>query len=730
MRPIAPILVNLLGYVTGTALYAMLLFMVVKSARSTSVGNKPGIDVPDRLPLLTALLGLIWNLGAVFSFTLQSLAMENWPKASALLSLNPVVNAAAFTALGFLPAVVVHSLLRQREGLKARAAALGITLIAYALSTVAGGLHFQQALARNCAPSHSALLTLTMGFLGLIVALFIYIWRMRALNQLARNGTGWALALAVFAVSALHLSHHQGQEFSWWVELIGHHASLPLAVTILYQDYRFALVDLFLKRALSLVLLVALALALYLTVAAPLLMQLERRGERDALAIGVLLGLWVSTALVYPQLARLVNRFVDTVILRRADYETVRTEIAQALSAQESPENVLDEVCQRLAAALTTRELRWVAVTEEIISEQEKVASGPLLPQLKLIEQRRQSRPFPIHKLRATAPPVALQPDSSLAVSEAQSQAVVLVPTSEPPQYRLLIGELTGGRRLLSDDLALLEVAATMAARRIDAVRVVHERCVRDLHEEEMHKLATEAELRALRAQINPHFLFNALTTIGYLIQAAPDRAFATLMRLTALLRGVLRNSGDEFSTLGDEINLIEAYLEIERARFEERLRVLIDVPQELRSIRIPALLIQPLVENAIKHGISPQRAGGEVVILARSSRDLNPSSVEARGSSLGAELLQLWVRDTGAGVSRLALEQGRKRGVGLANVEQRMRRHFGDLGWFDFRSAPGLGTTIELALPVTSAQEKAAVLRTPAPAPSNCSIEVRRAQA
>jgi two-component system, LytTR family, sensor kinase len=240
-----------------------------------------------------------------------------------------------------------------------------------------------------------------------------------------------------------------------------------------------------------------------------------------------------------------------------------------------------------------------------------------------------------------------------------------------------------------------------MVARRIDAVRVIHERCLRDLHEQEMRKLATEAELRALRAQINPHFLFNALTTIGYLIQTAPDRALETLMRLTQLLRGVLRRSEGEFATLGQEIELIESYLDIERARFEDRLRVMIDVPASLRQIRVPALLIQPLVENAIKHGVAPCRAGGEVVILARLARGDGDQTFATADSE---QTLQIWVRDTGVGASERELARGRARGIGLRNVEQRIKRHYSDAATFDIRSASGVGTTVELSLPVRGA--------------------------
>src|SRR5205823_6434655 len=116
------------------------------------------------------------------------------------------------------------------------------------------------------------------------------------------------------------------------------------------------------------------------------------------------------------------------------------------------------------------------------------------------------------------------------------------------------------------------------------AIRVTNERHQQEIREREMGRLATEAELRALRAQINPHFLFNALTTIGHLIQTAPPRALQTLLRLTTLLRAVLRSEG-ECTSLGRELEVIESYLDIERARFDERLRVTIEVPADLRDI-------------------------------------------------------------------------------------------------------------------------------------------------
>ena len=262
------------------------------------------------------------------------------------------------------------------------------------------------------------------------------------------------------------------------------------------------------------------------------------------------------------------------------------------------------------------------------------------------------------------------------------------IPVAEPPRFALEVGELTGGRRLLSDDRAALDAIASLLGRRIDAIRLARERYERQLREQEIGKLATEAELRALRSQINPHFLFNALTTIGYLIQTAPNRALETLMRLTALLRGVLRSEG-ELTTLGRELELIESYLDIERARFEERLRVRIDVPAALKSLRVPPLLLQPIVENAVKHGIAPQRLGGDVTVTAR---------LEAIDGDV--TMLSMVVRDSGAGASDDDLHFGRGAGVGLKNVERRLACQYGASATVTIQSAPGMGTTVEIRMP------------------------------
>ena len=638
-------LLNLVGLSTGVVLYAMLLAMVVRAGRT------PGLRFGfDPLLLLTSLLGLAWNLCALPAYELQKRGIEG-P--------FPYLAAVGFAALGFLPAVVVHSVLRDERHAVQGAAKRTLVAAAYGVSAIAAVLHLHAAANDWPVPAPFGMRLLTYSFVVLVVPL-VAVTRGRPGAARAL----WAAALATFAVSALHLSQLHRGDASWPVELVGHHASLPLAFAILYQDYRFALADLFLKRALSLVALVAVAFAVIATFGtrSP---AFARFVQTDPRQLTVLVTLWVTTALTYPLLRRGVTWFVDAVVLHRPDYRSLRGTVSRLAQDADDAGDLLTSVCELLTPALNAGFVQWREWTSGDPGGSLGVA-------------------------------VAGGPDAAAMAATASGEALpgpvttcVTVPTTDQPQFVLTVGQLSAGRRLLSDDVATLDAIAVMVARRIDAIRITNERYTREIREQEIGKLASEAELRALRAQINPHFLFNALTTIGYLIQTAPPRALETLLRLTSLLRGVLRSEG-EFTTLGRELELVESYLDIERARFEHRLRVTVDVPARLRHIRLPPLLLQPLVENAVKHGIGHKQSGGEVEIRAR---------IDRTGDA--QRHLALSVKDTGAGTTYQALERGRAAGVGLRNVERRLECQYGTGGSLTIQTAPDEGTIVEIRLPL-----------------------------
>lgn len=191
-------LVNLLGFITSATLYGMLLVMVVRSVDPTTrASGQRTAFYDERLLLATAVLGLLWNLGALLIY-----GARDWNVAR----LSPWFDAAVFTSLGFLPAVVVHSVLRSEAGLAQRRGAQLITASAYALSVTASLLHFYAAAISHETPSTLALRALTFGFSALTIALLIYARRSSVWKR-----AFWVVALAVFAVSALHLSSHTSE---------------------------------------------------------------------------------------------------------------------------------------------------------------------------------------------------------------------------------------------------------------------------------------------------------------------------------------------------------------------------------------------------------------------------------------------------------------------------------------------------------------------------------------
>lgn len=177
----------------------------------------------------------------------------------------------------------------------------------------------------------------------------------------------------------------------------------------------------------------------------------------------------------------------------------------------------------------------------------------------------------------------------------------------------------------------------------------------------EAQQAALQAELKALRAQINPHFLFNTLNSIAALIRTRPDEAEAVTEELADLFRYSLRASKQPLVTLEDELDSVKLYIAIEKARFRERLHVTIDVPDKLLNASVPSLLLQPLVENAVKHGIS--KIEGDFFI--------HLSATEK------ASQIEFIVHDSGNGFDLSLGEAMFKKGTGLQNVRERLKLLF-----------------------------------------------------
>lgn len=644
------------GFLAGVVLYAMLLAMVL--ARSVWAHSQAAGPWYQRLPLPLgiACLGLLWNLAGLVWGLL----------ASFIPSRQDVLSLVALSTLGWFPALAIHSVW-QVSAEKLRKSLGVVVLGGYVLGAVAivwNGVAFAFG---HAIPVANVWWMLAAGFLGLFVALLLWT------KQSAAGPGGLVLVLlAVSSVATLPLSHHGTADWPWWFDYLGHHASVPFVGAVLYRDYRFTFVDRFMSRAVSLLLLVGITVGAYVLAVVPWF----RAGPDGRISIGAssfIIALWVVTALGYSWLHRQVTWFLDVFFLRRPDYPELRRRLERLLDEHDTPEAVLGKACEILQQALRSREVRW-----------ERLEEIPPLPPL----------PDAPHSGRGMKHPQRAGATTLMFTDE--GAVIMTVPTWEPPRYRLTVAPRADGHRFLSEEVSLVEDAAALVARRIDGLRTSHERCEVALREQEMQKLATEAELRALRAQVNPHFLFNALNTVGHLMDMAPARAATTLRDLTYLLRNILRRMEDNFTTLGEELDLVRAYLDIEQARFEERLSVCIDVPRDLHRVRVPALVLQPLVENAVKHGIQPSMRGGEIRIAARLTPELTSHGRPKRSP----RLLCLEIVDTGVGISEEALRRGRQRGIGLTNVENRLRCLYGVWGTLQIVSAPGEGTTVTLHVP------------------------------
>ncbi len=202
---------------------------------------------------------------------------------------------------------------------------------------------------------------------------------------------------------------------------------------------------------------------------------------------------------------------------------------------------------------------------------------------------------------------------------------------------------------------------------------------------EHLENQASSAQLAMLRYQLNPHFLFNTLNSISTLVLLKQtERANAMLSRLSSFLRYTLANEPTAHVTVAQEVDQLKLYLEIEKMRFEDRMRPKFDIDPRAERARLPSLLLQPLVENAIKYAVTPQEEGAEICFTVR----------------LAGERVQIAVSDTGPGLIDGRISPSLSTGVGLANIRDRLVQAYGPDHRFETRSTPAGGFSVEIEIP------------------------------
>ena len=577
------LIVNTVGHCAGAIVFGIFLYLFV-------AGWWRGAKTGAPLPAFAAGLALLWNLGSLVGLAAQ----QGDANADAVV-------AGSYSVLSLLPAVLLHIAL----GAQGRI----IWKAGYVVSGAAVALHVSEVWAPRL--HYTAILVITLGF-GLLTAVAL-------VREATRKGGGGtrlagAMVLFLFAISFAHFrsEHDTG---GWSGEAAMHHAGLPLALFVLLQDYRFLLLDAFL-RFLSNALLAAAAVGVGLVLETRFGV-LQRAGE-DPFYAGII---FVGACLLLSLFA-----------FARTRMQRVLTRI---VFLRENPERTLEKLRELGASAGADEAFLRQAV--EVTKDYFSAESAEL------------------REAGGDTPPWV--------------QASARLHFARGDSHVLLLGPRSGGRRYLSEDLEVLDRLTSGIREQVESIR-----------NSEMRALVAQAELRALQAQINPHFFFNALNTLYGTIARENGRARRLVVRLADLFRYSFAPDRG-FVALEEELRIVRAYLEIEELRLGPRLSVEIEVEEGAQAVRVPVLSIQPLVENAVKHGVAA-RSGPGFVRLRAMRRDGRLEVEIANSGAFGA------AKDAGNGT-----------GVGLTNVKRRLALCYGDRGGLEI-TGDGGSTCVRFSVP------------------------------
>jgi hypothetical protein len=300
--------------------------------------------------------------------------------------------------------------------------------------------------------------------------------------------------------------------------------------------------------------------------------------------------------------------------------------------------------------------------------------------------------------VKAATPPVlaasgaASAPTAPLVESHDYAVKIKQVGThqSEPTMERHIQRTLGG---FISDIFSTLYVAffayliaAKIIVRKSEESEAKVRVATNNAEHEALERQLVQARLKVLQAQVEPHFLFNTLAAVDYLIETDPPRASIMQKQLITYLRGALPQMREDSSTLGRELSLVRAYLELLKMRIEDRLDFVIDVPEALFKADFPPMVLQSIIENAIKHGIEPKPEGGKITILA-----------QARDGNLWVDVV-----DTGVGLPEGDVFGNTKNGggLGLDNIRKRLALLYPNASRIELRSEIPSGTSVRIMVP------------------------------
>jgi two-component system, LytTR family, sensor kinase len=597
-------LVNALGHTAGVLIFGIFLYLLIedRAARRLAGSTKS---------MLAAALALLWNLASLIV-----LGTAGAPRGV----FHDVVITVGFSVLSLLPAVLFDLCLQDRFGVLVR--------LGYALSAVTIAMHIAELFREGSSLHRLGLAMLTFGFGALTAIAAILISR----DRMSRGATSrlvGTMSLFLLAMSFVHLRSEPVEQI-WSHELAFHHAAIPLALLVLLQDYRFILLDAFLRFLANVLLAAVFTFGAVAAWRMKLVPEPSTPFPQALLLAGICLVL-----ILFAVMRSRVQSLLTRLVFRRP----------QAVAMLEHLNAPVRDEKEYLSAA--ARELGEYMGTDASVS-------GP--DQLEELDLRRPTLVSELNHHRSSLETEGIEVIVPLRIPSGGSQYVVL-------------GRRGGGRRYLSEDLQALGRAAGLVIERVEQFR-----------ESEMRRLVAQAELRALQSQIHPHFLFNALNTLYGIIPREAKGARDTVLNLADIFRYFLETE-KSFLPLEEELRIVKAYLEVERLRLGDKLRIEIDVEPAALAVPIPILSVQPLVENAVKHGIAPRTGGGLVRLEA---------GLDAQGG------LRITVRDTGGGFS---VQRDSKSGVGLDNVTRRLQLCYGAAATLDIRSDEN-GSTVSFLAP------------------------------